>query len=112
MGQIEGSQASRLSRSGSQAKCLHHRIAGVSPACGCTQPLVSEVYISTVFLFAFRQSAGETPAIRRSRMLFRIAGETPPTWTNEFLEIPYMRIRNSFLNFGIKDFDFKFKKSL
>ncbi|MDR2171257.1 MAG: hypothetical protein LBP59_14025 [Planctomycetaceae bacterium] len=31
-------------------------------------------YISTAFLFAFRQSAGGTPAIRWSRLLFRIAG--------------------------------------
>ncbi|MDR2171586.1 MAG: hypothetical protein LBP59_15700 [Planctomycetaceae bacterium] len=31
-------------------------------------------YISTAFWFAFRQSAGETPAIRWSRLLFRIAG--------------------------------------
>ncbi|MDR2171503.1 MAG: hypothetical protein LBP59_15280 [Planctomycetaceae bacterium] len=29
--------------SGSQAERLHHRIAGVSPASGCTQPLTSEV---------------------------------------------------------------------
>ncbi|MDR2172321.1 MAG: hypothetical protein LBP59_19425 [Planctomycetaceae bacterium] len=29
--------------SDSQAERLHPRIAGVSPACGCTQPLVSEV---------------------------------------------------------------------
>ncbi|MDR2171327.1 MAG: hypothetical protein LBP59_14385 [Planctomycetaceae bacterium] len=50
------------------------RIAGVSPASGCTQPPMSEVKISTAFLFAFRQSAGETPAIRWSRLLFRIAG--------------------------------------
>jgi hypothetical protein len=49
--------------SDSQAERLHPRIAGVSPASGCTQPLVSEVLISTVFLFAFRQSAGGTPAI-------------------------------------------------
>ncbi|MDR2172339.1 MAG: hypothetical protein LBP59_19515 [Planctomycetaceae bacterium] len=33
-----------------------------------------EVYISTAFLFAYRQSAGETPAIRWSRLHFRIAG--------------------------------------
>ncbi|MDR2170204.1 MAG: hypothetical protein LBP59_08695 [Planctomycetaceae bacterium] len=31
-------------------------------------------YISTDFLFAYRQSAGETPAIRWSRLHFRIAG--------------------------------------
>ncbi|MDR2171504.1 MAG: hypothetical protein LBP59_15285 [Planctomycetaceae bacterium] len=49
---------------GSQARRLHPRIAGVSPACGCTQPLMSEVLISTAFLFAYRQSAGGTPAIR------------------------------------------------
>ncbi|MDR2171730.1 MAG: hypothetical protein LBP59_16425 [Planctomycetaceae bacterium] len=60
--------------SGSQAKRLHHRIAGVSPACGCTQPLMSEVEIATAFLFAYRQSAGGTPAIRRSRLHPRIAG--------------------------------------
>ncbi|MDR2171657.1 MAG: hypothetical protein LBP59_16055 [Planctomycetaceae bacterium] len=29
--------------SDSQAKRLHHRIAGVSSACGCTQPLMSDV---------------------------------------------------------------------
>ncbi|MDR2168864.1 MAG: hypothetical protein LBP59_01830 [Planctomycetaceae bacterium] len=29
--------------SDSQAKRLHPRIAGVSPACGCTQPLMREV---------------------------------------------------------------------
>ncbi|MDR2169351.1 MAG: hypothetical protein LBP59_04345 [Planctomycetaceae bacterium] len=29
--------------SDSQARRLHPRIAGVSPACGCTQPLMSEV---------------------------------------------------------------------
>ncbi|MDR2171125.1 MAG: hypothetical protein LBP59_13355 [Planctomycetaceae bacterium] len=29
--------------SDSQAECLHPRIAGVSPACGCTQPLMREV---------------------------------------------------------------------
>ncbi|MDR2168529.1 MAG: hypothetical protein LBP59_00110 [Planctomycetaceae bacterium] len=28
--------------SGLQAERLHPRIAGVSPACGCTQPLTSE----------------------------------------------------------------------
>ncbi|MDR2172274.1 MAG: hypothetical protein LBP59_19185, partial [Planctomycetaceae bacterium] len=33
--------------SDSQARRLHHRIAGVSPACGCTQPLMSELLIST-----------------------------------------------------------------
>ncbi|MDR2169821.1 MAG: hypothetical protein LBP59_06750 [Planctomycetaceae bacterium] len=60
--------------SGSQAKCLHHRIAGVSPASGCTQPLMSEVLISSAFLFAYRQNAGGTPAIRWSRLHFRIAG--------------------------------------
>jgi hypothetical protein len=47
---------------------LHSRIAGVSPASGCTQPPLSVFLISTVFLFAFRQSAGETPAIRWSRL--------------------------------------------
>ncbi|MDR2169025.1 MAG: hypothetical protein LBP59_02680 [Planctomycetaceae bacterium] len=60
---------------GSQASRLHFRIAGVSPACGCTQPLMIDVKISSVFLFAFRQSAGGTPAIRWSRMPFGIAGE-------------------------------------
>ncbi|MDR2168849.1 MAG: hypothetical protein LBP59_01750 [Planctomycetaceae bacterium] len=29
--------------SDSQAKRLYHRIAGISPACGCTQPPLSEV---------------------------------------------------------------------
>ncbi|MDR2171421.1 MAG: hypothetical protein LBP59_14860 [Planctomycetaceae bacterium] len=38
---------------------------------------MSEVYISSAFLFALRQSAGETPAIRWSRLLFRIAGGMP-----------------------------------
>ncbi|MDR2170880.1 MAG: hypothetical protein LBP59_12120, partial [Planctomycetaceae bacterium] len=38
--------------SGSQAKRPHHRIAGVSPACGCTQPLVIEFFISTALLIA------------------------------------------------------------
>ncbi|MDR2172377.1 MAG: hypothetical protein LBP59_19710 [Planctomycetaceae bacterium] len=33
-----------------------------------------DVYISTAFLFALRQSAGETPAIRWSYLYFRIAG--------------------------------------
>ncbi|MDR2168713.1 MAG: hypothetical protein LBP59_01055 [Planctomycetaceae bacterium] len=63
--------------SGSQAERLHPRIAGISPACGCTQPLMSEVKISSAFLFAYRQSAGETPAIRWSRLLSRIAGVLP-----------------------------------
>ncbi|MDR2172165.1 MAG: hypothetical protein LBP59_18625 [Planctomycetaceae bacterium] len=63
--------------SDSQARCLHPRIAGVSPACGCTQPLMREVLIVTAFLFAFRQSAGETPAIRGSNMHFKIAGVSP-----------------------------------
>jgi hypothetical protein len=80
---IPGSQAFRIANispgvsSDSQAKRPHFRIAGVSPACGCTQPLMSEVLIATAFLFAYRQSAGGTPAIRWSRLLFRIAGETP-----------------------------------
>jgi hypothetical protein len=38
------------------------RIAGVSPASGCTQPLVSEVLISSAFLSALRQIATETAA--------------------------------------------------
>ncbi|MDR2172420.1 MAG: hypothetical protein LBP59_19925 [Planctomycetaceae bacterium] len=63
--------------SDSQAERLHFRIAGVSPASGCTQPLMSEFNISSAFLFAFRQSAGGTPAIRWSRLHFRIASETP-----------------------------------
>ncbi|MDR2171873.1 MAG: hypothetical protein LBP59_17145 [Planctomycetaceae bacterium] len=50
------------------------RIAGGSPACGCTQPLMSEVKIATAFLFALRQSAGGTPAIRWSRLHSRITG--------------------------------------
>ncbi|MDR2171544.1 MAG: hypothetical protein LBP59_15485, partial [Planctomycetaceae bacterium] len=53
---------------------MDDRIAGVSPACGCTQPLMSEVYISSAFLFAYRQIAGETPALHWSRLHFRIAG--------------------------------------
>ncbi|MDR2170383.1 MAG: hypothetical protein LBP59_09595 [Planctomycetaceae bacterium] len=36
-----------------------------------------EVLISTAFLFAYRQNAGETPAIRWSRLHFRIAGVSP-----------------------------------
>ncbi|MDR2170082.1 MAG: hypothetical protein LBP59_08070 [Planctomycetaceae bacterium] len=36
-----------------------------------------EVDISTAFLFALRQSAGGTPAIRWSRLYFRIAGDMP-----------------------------------
>ncbi|MDR2169206.1 MAG: hypothetical protein LBP59_03600 [Planctomycetaceae bacterium] len=40
--------------SDSQAERLHPRIAGVSPACGCTQPLMRDVYISSAFLFALR----------------------------------------------------------
>jgi hypothetical protein len=71
------SQAFCCVPSDSQAKRLHPRIAGISPACGCTQPLVSEVLISTAFLFALRQSAGETPAIRWSRLIFKIAGISP-----------------------------------
>jgi hypothetical protein len=63
--------------SDAQAKRLYPRIAGVSPACGCTQPLVSEVLIVTALSVAYRQSAGETPAIRWSRLLFRIAGVSP-----------------------------------
>ncbi|MDR2170258.1 MAG: hypothetical protein LBP59_08965 [Planctomycetaceae bacterium] len=35
---------------------------------------MSEVLIASAFLFAYRQSAGETPAIRWSRLHFRIAG--------------------------------------
>ncbi|MDR2169854.1 MAG: hypothetical protein LBP59_06915 [Planctomycetaceae bacterium] len=38
---------------------------------------MSEFEISTAFLFAYRQSAGGTPAIRRSCLLFRIAGISP-----------------------------------
>ncbi|MDR2168591.1 MAG: hypothetical protein LBP59_00435 [Planctomycetaceae bacterium] len=38
---------------------------------------MSEVLITSAFLFAWRQSAGGTPAIRWSRMLFRIAGVSP-----------------------------------
>ncbi|MDR2171283.1 MAG: hypothetical protein LBP59_14155 [Planctomycetaceae bacterium] len=38
---------------------------------------MSELKISTAFLFAYRQSAGETPAIRRSNMHFKIAGVSP-----------------------------------
>ncbi|MDR2168662.1 MAG: hypothetical protein LBP59_00790 [Planctomycetaceae bacterium] len=80
---ISGSQAFRdrghlvCVPSESQAERLHHRIAGVSPACGCTQPLMSEVKISTAFWFAYRQSAGGTPAIRWSRLHFRIACVLP-----------------------------------
>jgi hypothetical protein len=68
---------SRLQKKGKQAlkDRTRRRIAGVSPACGCTQPQISDVYISTAFLFAYRQNAGGTPAIRWSRLHFRIAGE-------------------------------------
>ncbi|MDR2170200.1 MAG: hypothetical protein LBP59_08675 [Planctomycetaceae bacterium] len=38
---------------------------------------MSEVKIATAFLFALRQSAGGTPAIRWSRLVFRIAGVSP-----------------------------------
>jgi hypothetical protein len=38
---------------------------------------MSKVEIATAFLFAYRQSAGETPAIRWSRLQFRIAGDMP-----------------------------------
>ncbi|MDR2169458.1 MAG: hypothetical protein LBP59_04880 [Planctomycetaceae bacterium] len=38
---------------------------------------MSEVLISSAFLFAYRQIAGETPAIRWSRLHFRIAGILP-----------------------------------
>jgi BarA-like signal transduction histidine kinase len=62
--------------SDSQASRLHPRIAGVSPASGCTQPLVSDVLISTALSVAYRQHAGETPAIRWSRLHFKIAGIT------------------------------------
>ncbi|MDR2172214.1 MAG: hypothetical protein LBP59_18885 [Planctomycetaceae bacterium] len=37
---------------------------------------MSDFLISSAFLFAFRQNAGGTPAIRWSRLLFRIAGGT------------------------------------
>ncbi|MDR2171901.1 MAG: hypothetical protein LBP59_17285 [Planctomycetaceae bacterium] len=60
---------------GSQAERLHPRIAGVSPACGCTQPLMSEGLIATAVSDPDRQPAAEPPAIRWSRLLFRIAGE-------------------------------------
>ncbi|MDR2172036.1 MAG: hypothetical protein LBP59_17970 [Planctomycetaceae bacterium] len=63
--------------SDSQAERLHPRFAGVSPACGCTQPLMSEVISQPILLFAYRQSAGEMPAIRWSRLHFRIAGISP-----------------------------------
>jgi hypothetical protein len=35
---------------------------------------MSDVLISSAFLFAYRQSAGEMPAIRWSRLHVRIAG--------------------------------------
>ncbi|MDR2168783.1 MAG: hypothetical protein LBP59_01415 [Planctomycetaceae bacterium] len=74
---------------GSRAERLHPRIAGVSPVSGCTQPLMSEFEISSAFLFAYRQSAGGTPAIRRSRLQFKIAGGMPV-----FLQ---MRRRNAYV---------------
>ncbi|MDR2168723.1 MAG: hypothetical protein LBP59_01110 [Planctomycetaceae bacterium] len=50
--------------SDSQAERLHPRIAGISPASGCTQPQMREVLLSTALSVAYRQHAGETPAIR------------------------------------------------
>ncbi|MDR2171972.1 MAG: hypothetical protein LBP59_17645 [Planctomycetaceae bacterium] len=38
---------------------------------------MSEVLISTALSVAYRQHAGETPAIRWSRLYFRIAGVSP-----------------------------------
>ncbi|MDR2170175.1 MAG: hypothetical protein LBP59_08550 [Planctomycetaceae bacterium] len=72
-------QAFRLQKKVMQAlkDRTRRRIAGVSPACGCTQPQMRDVYISTAFLFALRQNAGEMPAIRWSRLLFRIAVISP-----------------------------------
>ncbi|MDR2172462.1 MAG: hypothetical protein LBP59_20155 [Planctomycetaceae bacterium] len=47
-----------------------------------------EILISTAFLFAYRQSAGETPAIRWSRLHFRIAGDSgSQTFRLEFRQI-------------------------
>ncbi|MDR2171128.1 MAG: hypothetical protein LBP59_13370 [Planctomycetaceae bacterium] len=39
------------------------RNAGVLPACGCDQPLVMEVLISTVLLVALRQLASATAVL-------------------------------------------------
>jgi hypothetical protein len=48
---------------------------------------MSEVLILTA-LFAYRQSAGETPAIRWSRLYFRIAGASgSQTFRLVFLQI-------------------------
>ncbi|MDR2169292.1 MAG: hypothetical protein LBP59_04050 [Planctomycetaceae bacterium] len=38
---------------------------------------MSDFLISSAFLFAYRQSAGGTPAFRWSRLHFRIAGVSP-----------------------------------
>ncbi|MDR2172585.1 MAG: hypothetical protein LBP59_20790 [Planctomycetaceae bacterium] len=74
--------------SDSQAKRLHPRIAGVSPASGCTQPQTSEVISQPIFLIAFRQIAGGTPAIRWSRLHSRIAGNSgSQTFRLVFLQI-------------------------
>ncbi|MDR2171812.1 MAG: hypothetical protein LBP59_16835, partial [Planctomycetaceae bacterium] len=56
------------------------RIAGVSPACGCTQPLMSEVLISTAFLFALRQIAVEMAAFFRNFLLHKILSPTSYTY--------------------------------
>ncbi|MDR2171119.1 MAG: hypothetical protein LBP59_13325 [Planctomycetaceae bacterium] len=42
---LQNRKISSCVSSDSQAERLHHRIAGVSPACGCTQPLMSELDI-------------------------------------------------------------------
>jgi hypothetical protein len=46
---------------------------------------MSEVLISTALSVAFRQIAGGTPAIRWSRLHFKIAGETPAILLNFLL---------------------------
>ncbi|MDR2172144.1 MAG: hypothetical protein LBP59_18520 [Planctomycetaceae bacterium] len=49
---------------------------------------MSEVLLSTAFLVAYRQHAGGTPAIRRSSLLFRIAGASgSQTFRLVFLQI-------------------------
>ncbi|MDR2172133.1 MAG: hypothetical protein LBP59_18465 [Planctomycetaceae bacterium] len=48
---------------------LHFRIAGVSPACGCTQLPNERCYVATVFLFALRQFAAEIATFLLNFML-------------------------------------------
>jgi hypothetical protein len=54
------------------------RIAGVPPACGCTQPPTSEVYIATAFGVALRQIAAETAAFIKFFVIKKIVPLVPP----------------------------------